>query len=214
MPTKIARITCYRKESLPKVPPQAELATLLTVDKETIGQRIERLRPAKGWKRPQLGREMAVAIGRKKPFTGELIRLYEIGKNRPKLDARRALAKVFGRDESYIEFGPRTVREISDPPAREPGAAYTSGLSEEAIEVARAFDRLEPQGRDFIREQVFIYTVIDKSFPWLRHGKPIGTTYQDFERWHEENIAAKRDLDEQEAGRRPRSMREKVGAKR
>jgi hypothetical protein len=42
--------------------------------------------------------------------------------------------------------------------------------------------------KEFIREQVFIYTVIDKSFPWLRRGRPVGTTYEQFEKWHQENI--------------------------
>lgn len=86
--------------------------------------------------------------------------------------------------------------------AQQPRADYL-GLSEEALEIARAFDQLQPQARDFIREQVFIYTVIDKSFPWLRHGKPIGKSYNEFERWHQENIEAKRDFDLQHAGLKP-----------
>jgi transcriptional regulator with XRE-family HTH domain len=62
------------------------------------------------------------------------------------------------------------------------------GVSDEAMAIARAFDELQPQSREFIREQVFIYTVIDKSFPWLRRGRPVGTSYEQFEKWHKENI--------------------------
>lgn len=72
---------------------------------ESIGDRIARLRGPKGWSRAQLGREMAKAITRPKPFTGEVVRLYETGKNDPGADAIKALALVFKRPESYIQFG-------------------------------------------------------------------------------------------------------------
>jgi hypothetical protein len=39
------------------------------------------------------------------------------------------------------------------------------GVSDEALEIARAFDQLQPQAKEYIREQVFIYTVVDKSIP-------------------------------------------------
>lgn len=48
---------------------------------------------------------MAKALSREKPFSGEVVRLYEEDKNRPGPQARRALAKVFEKDEAYIEFG-------------------------------------------------------------------------------------------------------------
>jgi transcriptional regulator with XRE-family HTH domain len=123
-------------------------------------------------------------------------------------------AKLFG-------VPPAEIREdLGDLPytaGREPAALKVAeplpGISEEAIEIARAFDQLQPQSREYIREQVFIYTVIDKSFPWLRHGKPIGKTYTDFENWHQRNIEARRDFEAQEAGRRPRSMKEKKRAR-
>lgn len=72
---------------------------------ETIGKRIERLRKLGGWSRPELGRRMAAAVGRAKPFSGEVIRLYEADKHKPGKAARKALAEVFKRDEAYIEFG-------------------------------------------------------------------------------------------------------------
>lgn len=60
---------------------------------------------------------MAKAIGRKQPFSGEVVRLYEEGLNSPGKDARRALASALGRDEQYIEFG-------DAPQARQPAAPY------------------------------------------------------------------------------------------
>jgi len=112
----IASNPCYRKVPLRDVPVASVACIVGAV--ESIGARIKRLRIAKDWSRPELGRLMAKAIDRKKPFTGELIRLYETGKNTPRGDARRALAIVFGREEVYIEFGSST------PKAEEPIATY------------------------------------------------------------------------------------------
>jgi hypothetical protein len=86
---------------------------------------------------------------------------------------------------------------------QEPPAAYGL-LSPEALSIARAFDEIEPQAREFIREQVFIYTVIDKSFPWLRRGRPVGSSYEDFEKWHKENI----DLAMKRGARAPKGAKE------
>lgn len=87
---------------------------------ETIGKRISRLRAEKGWSRPELGRRMAQALKRAKPFSGEVVRLYEEGENSPGKDARRALAAVFERTEAYMEFGdsPQAKR------LEEPAAGY------------------------------------------------------------------------------------------
>ena len=143
---------------------------------------------------------MADAIRRAKPYTGEQIRRYETDVDRPPPDARRALARVFSKSEAFMEFGEAHERAHA---AQQTSASY-SGISDEALEIARAFDHLQPQAREFIREQVFIYTVIDKQFPWLRHGKPIGKSYDQFERWHQENIAASRDFENQRSGLKPR----------
>lgn len=128
----------------------------------------------------------------------------------PKNNARgskhtAAIARECGVDPNWLGRGEGTMLVAAQ--ARQPEARY--GVSPEALEVARAFDQLQPQARAFIREQVFIYTVIDKSFPWLRHGKPMGTSYEDFEKWHQRNIAATRDLEDQRAGVKPREIRKR-----
>lgn len=61
-------------------------------------------------------------------------------------------------------------------------------LSEDALEIARAFDHMEPQTQERARELVFMLSVIDKSFPWLRTGRPVAHSYGTFEKWHEENM--------------------------
>jgi transcriptional regulator with XRE-family HTH domain len=116
-------------------------------------------------------------------------------------------AKLFGVAPTEIrddlgDLPYSSGREIAPIKASEP----PPGISAEALEIARAFDQMQPQAREYIREQVFIYTVVDKSMPWLRHGKPIGSSYSEFERWHQENIEAKRDFDDQAAGRKPREI--------
>jgi transcriptional regulator with XRE-family HTH domain len=80
---------------------------------ESMGDRINRLRKAKEWSYRRLAKEMGDAIGT--TFSGEAVRRYEIGKNSPGKDARRALAKVFGKTETYIEFG-----STGDAPANDP----------------------------------------------------------------------------------------------
>jgi transcriptional regulator with XRE-family HTH domain len=102
-------------------------------------------------------------------------------------------AKLFSVDPTEIRpditaLAYSAAREVDTPHAAQPAATY-GGVSQEALAIARAFDALQPQSREFVREQVFIYTMIDKSFPWLRRGRPVGTSYEQFEQWHKENIA-------------------------
>lgn len=122
-------------------------------------------------------------------------------------------AKLFGVDPREIraDIGELAVQAARENPAaleaREPAAAY--GVSDEALEIAKAFDKLQPQSRVFIREQVFIYAVIDRSFPWLRHGRPVSKEYDKFEKKHVENIAAQRDLHAQQVGLLPRTRKKR-----
>lgn len=129
---------------------------------ETIGKRIARLRTAKGWKRPELGRQMAQVIDRATPFSGEVIRLYEEDINEPGADARRALALVFDRSEMYIEFGAtETGSSTASTTARQPAATYN--VSEAALEVARGYDQLSPQCQEHVRRQIELLRGADDS---------------------------------------------------
>ncbi len=103
------------------------------------------------------------------------------------------LAKFFGvaptaiRDDMpdmvYTSGGRTTVLQ-----AKEPGGER---LSAGALEIARIYDQLEPQTKALIREQIFIYSVVDRSYPWLRRGRPKGESYDAFEKRHEQNMAVK-----------------------
>lgn len=124
---KIARIPCASKLSLLKMPDASKACSVGPV--ETVGKRIARLRNSKGWTRPELGRQMGTALSRK-AFSGEMVRLYEEGTNRPGKEARRALAQVFDRPESYIEFGDPTH-------AKQPKSASKAAPDEAVAQNAR-----------------------------------------------------------------------------
>ena len=110
---------------------------------ESIGERIARLRDAKGWSRPRLGKEMAQAIGRATAYTGEQVRRYEIGKDKPPPDARRALAAVFDKDEQYIEFGEASKRQA--PPGIHPEAVARDGREEILLHLYRGLFSLQQE---------------------------------------------------------------------
>lgn len=113
---------------------------------ETIGQRIARLRNAKGWSLAELGRRMALAIKREKAFSGEAVRQYEAGLNGLGADARKALAAAFELSEQYIEFGKHDV-------AQQPAAEYRT-VSERALDVARRFDQLTAACQEHVSHQI------------------------------------------------------------
>lgn len=147
---------------------------------ESLGERIARLRTAKGWKRPELGRRMGSAINRK-PYSGEAVRRYEADIDEPGNDARKALAAVFDTSEAYIEFGPQKAQ---------PAKATKNGadISPEARDVALAWMRLTPTRQHVIREWVFLESVLAEHYPWLLPGRPSGQSYNDYERAVENDL--------------------------
>lgn len=151
MPAKVASISCCGKHRLLKVRVASSACNFSSMDRETMGGRIARLRTAKGWSRPELGRQMAAALKRDKPFSGEAVRLYEEDKNDPGREARRALALVFGRSESFIEFGDSP--SIPATQARQPEGEYRS-VSQRALDVARRFDLLSPECQEHVSSQI------------------------------------------------------------
>lgn len=103
MHSLIARITCERKQRLPEV--QCTSDACIVPSMETIGSRIKNFRVRNDWSRPELGRRMGRAVGREDAFSGEAVRRYETGLDRPGEDAVRALSILMERDEAYIMYG-------------------------------------------------------------------------------------------------------------
>jgi transcriptional regulator with XRE-family HTH domain len=117
------------------------------VDK-TIAERILRLRNSKTWSRPELGRELASAIGKKKPYSGEAVRRWEEGLDQPGRKARAALAKVFGLSEAYIEFGPATASRVTQVQEQQ---AQPYHLTDEERSLIASYRRADPRWRLSLR---------------------------------------------------------------
>lgn len=92
---------------------------------------------------------MASALKRPKPFSGEVVRLYEEDQNRPGKEARRALALALGVEESYIEFGTGQTHK-----AEQRAASYAiapqSAAEEMILELFRGLTR--EQQRELVIE--------------------------------------------------------------
>lgn len=59
--------------------------------------------------------------------------------------------------------------------------ADSSGLSKEAIDLARVWMQLSPGRRERHIDEIFRDAVVEKTAPWLRLGRPSGQAYFDFE---------------------------------
>lgn len=97
------------------------------------------------------------------------------------------VAKIMGTTHDHY----LSMAEVAQqqPKKSSMGVVERIGVTPEALEIARAFDRMQPQTQERARELVFLLSIIDRSFPWLRTGKPVSEQYGKFEKWHEENMA-------------------------
>lgn len=59
-----------------------------------------------------------------------------------------------------------------------------------ALEIAKVFSKLSPQTQEMFRELLFMYSAVDKFYPWLRRGRPKGESYSSYERRLEQNMTA------------------------
>lgn len=103
MPGSVPQLKVASNNKLPKVPFARKTCKVSLV--ETTGQRIKRLRTAKGWSLTDLAAKLTEAIKRKKPFTRETVRKWEAGMGLPNPSTRLALSLVFQRPESEILYG-------------------------------------------------------------------------------------------------------------
>lgn len=113
-----------------------------------------------------------------------------MGDGQPSPELIYVIADKWGVDPRWLATGkgamlPKEAQAIT---LAETRAKYDAGVSPEALEIARAFDKMQPQTKERIREHVFIYSIIDSSLPWLRSGRPVSEQYDTFERWHKENM--------------------------
>ena len=89
---------------------------------------------------------MGAAINRD-AFSGEAIRRYELGLDRPGADALSALAKIFDKTEAYIEYGSNHVRKGTGEDEKE---SEPETNEEKLVAVVRAWLETDRLGRDAI----------------------------------------------------------------
>ena len=143
----VASIPCDSKQNLPDV--LFTRKTCMVSLMETPGRRIQRMRLQQEWSLATLGKKIAAATGRTRPYSGEAIRKYEIGENELRPDVVRGLALVFGKPESYILFGDHATQKRSQP-AKEPDATTYIDLGvlyPEEIALLKAYRNVSPENR-------------------------------------------------------------------
>lgn len=95
---------------------------------ETMGERIKRLREAKGWSQEALGQEMGRLLGRP-PLSKATVSKWELGTT---IYIREivTLAEALGTDPQYIRWGPdrspKPSRTLATPPSRKGGPSSGS----------------------------------------------------------------------------------------
>lgn len=141
-------------------------------------------------KNPGISQEAAAS---RAGFTQSAMSQFLQGRVPIRVSPAMKFAKLFGvapteiRDDlAHVAYIENTTPKATLA-AREPSA---EDLSPEALEVARVYSRLQPQTREQMRELLFIFSAIDKHYPWLRRGRPRGESYDQFEARHEQNMTA------------------------
>lgn len=126
--------------------------------------------------------------------TREMARRYTEGAAVPDLNRMRLIADWLGVRLAWLRDG-EGPKFAEGNIARQPTAtAYGNGISEEAREVALAWQKLAPETRTVLRDVIFVLSLGERRFPWLRRGRPAGETYDEWERRQEQNFAAMSDL--------------------
>lgn len=63
-----------------------------------------------------------------------------------------------------------------------------SALSEEAIDLLAAWERLPPERRQAYRDFIFLEVFALEQMPWLKRGRPVKRSYEEYER-HMQSLA-------------------------
>lgn len=98
-----------------------------------------------------------------------------------------AIARETGVDAHWLSTGKGTMLPAQ---RAEQALAEYGELPPEAKEVAIAWSRCAPDAQRMFRELIFIHSMIDRNYPWLRRGRPSGETYDEYEQRMEQNFSA------------------------
>lgn len=107
----------------------------------------------------------------------------------PRRAKRAKLAKVLCVTEDWLEFG-------SGKMAGESTGAYTTTQpgtrpSDDAIEVALAFDRLSSAEQEFYRAAIFRDAAVGALLPWFKGVRQVPNSYDRYEKTVERQISQK-----------------------
>ena len=97
------------------------------------------------------------------------------------------IARICGIDAHWLASGEGRMLPGGHQ-AQQPQADYAA--LNEAREVARAWSKLSPGNRQWVRDMVFMLAAVDTRFPWFRRGRPAGKSYDAYERGIENNYQA------------------------
>jgi transcriptional regulator with XRE-family HTH domain len=96
------------------------------------------------------------------------------------------LARHLGVNASWLATGEGDM--ITKPlGAQQPPAEYQT-LSEESLEIARMWDQLAPDRRDWFRQLMALEAIVAKHYPWLMFGRPKRESYNEYERRIERDL--------------------------
>ena len=123
--------------------------------------------------------------------TREMARRYTEGRAVPDLNKMKLMAEWLGVRLPWLRDGdgPKHERRTEVTAVAQQLASYDA-LSNEAKEVAIAWSRLSPDTRVMMRDVMFMLSLAERRFPWLRRGRPEGETYDQWERRQEQNFTA------------------------
>jgi transcriptional regulator with XRE-family HTH domain len=120
--------------------------------------------------------------------TREMARRYTEGTAIPDADRLKVIAEWLGVRLAWLRDG-EGAKQPDNFVAKERQASYDV-LTAEAREVALAWSKLSPEVRATMRDVIFMLSLGERRFPWLRRGRPAGETYDEWERRQEQNFSA------------------------
>lgn len=111
--------------------------------------------------------------------TREMARRYTEGTAIPDLNKMKVVADWLNVRLAWLRDGEGQKRkEVATAGVQQTTASYT----DDARELALVWQALSTDTRTMVRDIVFILSLAERQFPWLRRGKPSGETYNEWER--------------------------------
>lgn len=104
---------------------------------------------------------------------GEMTRRYMDGLAKPRHDKMEKIARLLGVSASWLEHGDAEVAGVAQPAQQE----LAGTLSALAIDVAKRWEALSDERREWFRDLIFTVSYVEERFPEMRKGAPRGANY-------------------------------------